>query len=347
MRSVLTANLPGEWLTRHEQGHISRRTALAGIGCWLLAVSSEAEAQPQPRVRFGVLGYGTAAWEVDVMRRHALDTAHGVSIEAQRLAGAEAGKTALLAGSVDVIVSDWVWVMRQRSEGADLVFYPYSRAVGALELPQGSPIRTVADLKGKRLGIAGGPLDKNWILLRALGLRQVKRDLAEEVHPVFGAPPLLEQEFLARRLDGLLTFWNFAARLESGGARPLLSVAQMLQGLGVSAELPMLGYVFHESWARANPIALTRFTNATAAAKSLLASSDDEWRVLTPQLGTADPHLQAALRDAYRAGIPRRFGKGERDGAARLFAILAELGGEDMVGKATSLDPGVFWAIPA
>ncbi|MER9410134.1 ABC transporter substrate-binding protein [Mesorhizobium sp. M0589] len=344
---MLTATLPGEWLTRHDQGHISRRAALAGICCWLLGPSAEAAPQPSPLVRFGVLGFGTAAWEVDVMRRHALDTVHGVSIEAQRLAGTEAGKSALLAGSVDVIVSDWVWVMRQRSEGADLVFYPYSRAVGALELPQGSPIRTLADLKGKRLGIAGGPLDKSWILLRALGLRQVKRDLAEEVEPVFGAPPLLEQEFLAGRLDALLTFWNFAARLESEGARPLLSVAQILQGLGVSVDLPMLGYVFHESWARANPIALARFTSATAAAKSLLESSDDEWRVLAPQLGTDDPHLQAALRAAYRAGIPRRFGKDERDGAARLFAILAKLGGEDLVGKATSLDPGVFRAIPA
>lgn len=333
--------------TRYDQGNITRRAVVAGLACWPLAGLAKAGSRQALVARLGVLGFGTAAWEVDVMRRHALDTAFGITVEAQRLAGTEAGKTALLAGSVDVIVSDWVWVMRQRSEGADLVFMPYSRAVGALELPRGSPIRALEDLKGKKLGIAGGPLDKSWILLRALGLRQVKRDLAQEVQPVFGAPPLLEQEFLAGRLDGLLTFWNFAARLEPGGARPLISVAQILQGLGVSMELPMLGYVFRESWARANPIALARFTNATAAAKTLLASSDDEWRELAPLMGTDDPRLQTALRTAYRAGIPRRFDKAERDGAVRLFAILAELGGEDLVGKATRLDPGVFWTMPA
>jgi len=122
VRPVLTANLPGEWLTRHEQGRISRRTTLAGIGCWLLAVSAEAAAEPQPRLRFGVLGYGTAAWEVAVTRQHgrcaSIDTPYAVSN------AAEVGKTALLAGSVDVIVSDWLWAMRQRAKAPIWSFTP-------------------------------------------------------------------------------------------------------------------------------------------------------------------------------------------------------------------------------
>ena len=35
----------------------------------------------------------------------------------------------------DVIVSDWLWVGRERTLGDDLVFYPYSSALGAVMVP--------------------------------------------------------------------------------------------------------------------------------------------------------------------------------------------------------------------
>ncbi|MER8578860.1 ABC transporter substrate-binding protein [Mesorhizobium sp. M1423] len=324
----------------------SRRTVLAGLGFSLVPVMASRAADESPRVRLGVLRFGTAAWELGVIQRHSLDRKGGVAIEVRELASGEAGKVALLAGSVDMIVSDWVWVMRQRSEGAGLVFSPYSRAVGALELPASSPIRKLEELEGKRLGVAGGPLDKSWILLRALSLRETERDLANIVQPVFGAPPLLEQEFLAGRLDGALTSWNFAARLEAAGARPLLTVSDMLSRLGVSRDIPMLGYVFQESWARANPDAIARFMDVSKAAKTILATSDSEWQALAPQLGTDDKPLQIALRNAYRAGIPRSFGNREVEDGGRLFSVLARLGGEALVGRADTLDPSIFWTVP-
>ena len=50
-----------------------------------------------------------------------------------------------------------------------------------------------------------------------------------------------------------------------------------------------------------------------------------------------------ALRDAYRAGIPAAFDTAHRDAAARLYRILAELGGSDLVGDVEVLPAGVFW----
>ena len=38
-------------------------------------------------------------------------------------------------GSADLIVSDWLWVTRERGLGAALVFYPYSSALGAVMVP--------------------------------------------------------------------------------------------------------------------------------------------------------------------------------------------------------------------
>jgi ABC-type multidrug transport system fused ATPase/permease subunit len=55
----------------------------------------------------------------------------------------------------------------------------------------GSGIDGVAALPGGRLGVAGSPLGKSWLLLRLLTLREQGFDLEAEAHPVFGAPPLL------------------------------------------------------------------------------------------------------------------------------------------------------------
>jgi len=48
------------------------------------------------------------------------------------------------------------------------------------------------------------------------------------------------------------------------------------------------------------------------------------------------------LRDAYRDGIPRHWTAAERDSAARLYGLLAEIAGTALVGSSPVLVPGTF-----
>ena len=91
---------------------------------------------------------GTLAWELDVIKAHGLDKKAGLQIETIELAGTEAGKIALKGGAADLMLSDWLWVARERSLGDGLVFYPSSSTLGAVMVPAQSPIKEVADLKG-------------------------------------------------------------------------------------------------------------------------------------------------------------------------------------------------------
>jgi NitT/TauT family transport system substrate-binding protein len=321
---------------------MSVRAALLSFVFVLLLAAQPARAAEA--LRLGLLKFGTVSWEVETLRRLGLDGKAGLELEVIDLANPEAGKIALLGGSVDVIVSDWLWTARQRAEGEALSFVPYSGAVGALMVPPDSPIRTPADLKGKRIGVAGGPLDKSWLLVRGLAKQEHGFDPATASDPVFAAAPLLSQQAEARQLDAVLTYWNFAARLEAKGFRRLLDVEEVGARLGGGGvRVPSLGYVFREEWARTHPQAIAAFFNATLEAKAALAANDAAWEPLRPLMRAEDETTFRALRDGYRAGIPRRWGEAEMRAAEGIFAVLAGLGGAPLVGKAERLPPGTFW----
>lgn len=294
-------------------------------------------------VRVAVLADGTVAWEVETMRRHDLAAERGIELEVVALANPTATKIALQSGRVDVAVADWLWVSRQRREGADLTFAPYSRAVGALMAPADGRISGVADLAGARVGIVGGPLDKNWLLLRAYAMRQDVRDPGETTETVYGAPPLMSQQLKAGRLDAVLTYWHYAARLEAAGYRRVLDVGQIVEGLGLPGDVPMLGYVFSADWAARNAEAIDGFLAASRAAKEILRTRDAAWTRLRSTIQPESAAELKALRAGFRAGIPRAWGKAERAAAGELFEILRELGGRELVGRADSLAPGTFW----
>lgn len=295
------------------------------------------------KVRIAVLKFGTVSWGLDVIQRHGLDHAAGFDLEVQEFASNQATLVALQAGETDIAVSDWIWVARQRQQGKPFAFAPYSTATGALMAPADAGIESLADLQGRRLGIAGGPLDKSWLLLRALSLKTLGKDLATEAEPVYAAPPLLNEQIQQGRLDAALNYWHFAARLEAAGLTKVLEVADVRKGLGIDSDVPMIGYVFDESWADGQRDTLLAFFRAVDKAQALLSESDEEWEAVRPRMGAPDQATFEALREGYRAGIPRHWGKAERDDAGRLFGVLREIGGSRLVGDADRLPEGTFW----
>lgn len=289
---------------------------------------------------------GTLGWELAVIRAHALDARYNLSIQLTELASPEAGKIALRAGNADIMVSDWLWVSRERTLGASLTFYPYSSALGAVMVASSSPIRGLADLRGRKLAVAGGPIDKNWLLLQAR-MKQHGVDLKSEATIAYGAPPLLAAKLLGGEMDAGLNYWNFCAALEAKGFRRLAGIEDILPELGAKGRVAMIGYVFDETWAGAHRDAVERFIAATRAAKEILANSDAEWDRIAPLTGAADAASLHAYRDRYRDGIPRRPIADEEADARVLYRVLASIGGSELVGPAGQLDPGTFYhAIP-
>lgn len=322
---------------------VTRREASLGLAA---AVAGAASWRPAParaagRIRLAIQKTGTVAWELDVIRANGLDATHGIALDIIELATTEAGKIAVRGGSADLMVSDWLWVSRERALGTPMQFMPYSASVGALMVRAESPIRGYADLRGKTLSVAGGALDKSWLIVRAAA-RKEGVDLRKEAEISFGAPPLLFEKQLQGEHVASLTYWNFAARLEARGFRRIVAVEDAARALGAKGNVSMLGYVFEEGWARANADTLGRFLAASREAKRILATSDAEWDRLRPMTLAPDDASFAAYRRRYREGIPQRSLEEEETDARLLYKVMAELGGSELVGPARELDGGTY-----
>lgn len=297
-------------------------------------------------MRVGTLEAGSFAWELDVIRYNRFDAAHGIAIEASQFGSLQGVQVALQAGRVDVVTQDWLWVAGRRADGGDWTFVPTSTAVGGVVAPSSSPVRTINDLPGSRLGIVGGPLDKSWLILQSYGKRAHGIDLDQTVKKSFGGAQMLADALSAGQLDAALTFWPFVARAEAAGLREILGVEAAVRQLGVDGKVPFAGFVFSSEWAAANPDSIAGLVAAGQEARNLLESSDAEWRRLRPLAGAASDLELEKLKAAYRHGIIHGDGLAERQAAVRLYQILAEIGGLAMVGTSSTVPPGTFWQSP-
>ncbi len=297
-----------------------------------------------PELRVGVLAFGTVDWEIDTVQRLDLARKHGIRLEVVPLASENAMKVALLSGKVDLIVSDWFWVATLRSHGQDYQFVPYSKTVGAVIANPTAGIKSLADLKGKRVGVAGGPVDKSWLIARAYARKEYGIELMSAAQPQFAAAPLINHMMLAGELPAAINFWQYSARLLARGMQPVITVEQMLNGLGVRTVPPLLGWVFSQRWAETHGDALRAFVAATYDAKQVLAHSDAAWLPLRSKVKPESEAVFAQIRQGYRDGVVDQFGAPQIRAAEQLFHLVAKESHGQLTGGMSELPADVFWS---
>lgn len=301
-------------------------------------------AMAQNTVRVGVLQYGTLNWEMDVIEQLKLAEEHGLNIERVPLGSPQALLVALQGGKVDMIINDWLWVARQKEVGRDYYFYPYSTAAGVLVARPDANIHSIADLRGKRIGIAGGTANKNYVLYRAFLKARAGIDLPADTTLKFAAPPMLNALIEQGQLDAVINFWHYAAQLNAKGMTTLTTMSSVLDALHIKGDIPVIGWVFSQQWADNNQAALQTFLNASADARQRMKNDDTLWHNIPSFTRKFSDDVRPYLITAYRAGIPDVLEKDDRHQLQSLFSHLrANQDGNALTGTLTDLPDDIFW----
>ncbi|MGH1461760.1 MAG: ABC transporter substrate-binding protein [Neptuniibacter sp.] len=289
----------------------------------LLCITANAHAIPELKVT--VLQSGTVNWELEHLKKQGYDEQNGFKLVINKVASLSAARLALTSNSTNMIVSDWLWAGKRIAAGDPLRFLPFSSQIGSIIVSPNQSLESLASLKGKNIGVAGGPLNKGWVLLQAAA-RDAGVDLRKEANIQFGAPPLQSQALKRGQIDILVTFWHYGARLETEGYQRWISLENLMLELGIESRVPMLGYIFKESLLKSEPELIAAFAKAITSTKADLATQDSAWAELKGLMKAENEEVYKALVAGYRNGNPEPLDDQQKEDAVKFFELIDNLG---------------------
>lgn len=323
---------------------MSRRTLLSGTAVMTAAaaIGPAASSAQDGTLKVGTVKFGSVNWLMETIKAEGIDKALKLDVALVELSNNQAGPISLLSGGSDVIVSDWTWALRQRGLGEALKFAPYSSTLGGVVVPANSQIKSLNDLAGHRLGVAGSGIDKSWLLLQAYARKKLGFDIAGKATVQFGAAPLLTELVRDGKLDAMLNFWTQNARLESLGFRQVVGMKDVMSELAIDPVPAFVGFVWKEQSEATRRPQIMALLDAAAQANAILAKSDAAWDRIRPLMKAQSDVEAKALRAAYVSGIASPWRDADMKSAEKIMGLLIEAGDTEFVGAGTKFDPKLF-----
>ena len=309
----------------------------------LVALASSLGLAQTQTLKVGLQAGGTFSWIIFAIERYGIDKQLGIEVKEITYPSKQATQLALRSGEVQVVVDDFIEAVRMQKQGIPArAIYPYSLVTGGLVVKADSPIKTVADLKGKTIG-AQSLGDKSLLILRTLLVSKYGFDPQKDGKVVSAASPLMSELLKKGQIDGGLPFWHFVARqVASGESRELISAAQMLKELGAPAELPLLLLVARND---ADSAALQKLVRAVELASDRMKTDNTFWSaILDKQLyALPDRSLMPAVKARWEAGLPKKWDSSVVVGLTNLVLRMIEVAGAEVVGiSRLDFDPRAF-----
>ncbi|MGH7472603.1 MAG: ABC transporter substrate-binding protein, partial [Candidatus Methylomirabilales bacterium] len=249
---------------------------------------------------------GTPRFVMYTIQKLGLDKKHGFTLQIdyavdQIERSLESVEIALQKGTADLIDIDWISIARERAHGAPIVaFFPYGQTVGSLVVRRDAPIKTLMDLRGRRVGVVR-VLDKNWVIARAYCRKVHGFDPQEEVSVVEALSKARLSHLLEQgEVEAGFQFWQMVPPLVlTGKFRTVVDVADLIQELaGTAARVPISAFITRDEVLRERPDVLRGFARAFREVAAFMTKDDGIWDELGQvMMGGADRALVQAIRD--------------------------------------------------
>lgn len=285
-------------MTNRLEQRLSRRTTVgllfaAVAGVMAAGMPGMAQAQAKAEVRIGYQKYGTLTL---LKGRGTLEkrlAEQGVGVKWTEFPAGPVLLEGLNVGSIDFGTVGEAPPIFAQAAGANLVYVgnePPSPASEAIVVPKGSSLRTLADLKGKKIALNKGS-NVHYLLLKALERAGVAY---ADIQPVFLPPADARAAFERGSVDAWAIWDPFLAAAEKQiGARVLAD------GKGLVANYQF--YLASRTYAEKNPEILRIVLDEVAKVDDWGRNNPDEVAtILSAQTGLSkDVVALAASRYAY------------------------------------------------
>ncbi|HZJ08476.1 MAG TPA: PhnD/SsuA/transferrin family substrate-binding protein [Trueperaceae bacterium] len=321
------------------------RTGLLMAAILALSVAGAQEGQDDERtVHAAMEAVGTFSWIVHAMDYFGTDEANGITVIGTPYASKQATEIALRSGEADVKVDDFLGPVLLRDAGIQVSgIYPYATAIGALVVPVDSEIQSVEDLRGATIA-AGSLRDKSLLILRALTISEYGFDPQKDGEVVSAAPPLMMELTASGEVDASLPLWHWVARMEAAGVgREIVSVAGMLEQLGLPGDLPNLVIVARDDLPDELKTAFIATLQDTIDAMLAAPVDDPFWQTILDEelYSLPDPSQFPQVIERWKLGTTSNWTKESVDGLVAIVDRLVELAGAEVVGV-ERVDPEAY-----
>lgn len=307
-----------------------------------VASAAPAASQSPIAVRIAAIGSGGQDEVPFAIQKYGLDKKHGLAMQLVDFAVPGQQYTMLRSDAIDVAAGNFIDLLRQRKAGNKIAafhsFQTYSNLI--VTKPQ-SPIKTFADLRGKKVGEFGTAF-LDWLIIRAAGQRAYNLDLEKEASPIQGAPPLLNQ-FLSRGdVDATLQFSTLTfGPVAAGQQRAVSLMPDLMKAAGFDPGSFYLHWHVSEKWTAANPGALARLDAMIEEAYEKLRTDDSLWPPLAQKVFITAPALINVYRDEARRIDDPPYTRALIASTQKLLDGIIATTGPDAVGV-TQIEPAAF-----
>jgi NitT/TauT family transport system substrate-binding protein len=294
------------------------RNLVLVLGMFVM-LAGHASAQEPIAVRFGVNASGGQTEVLDAIKTYNLDRKYGFTVQEVDLTAPGQQYVMFRGDAIDVSPGTFVDLLRQRKAGVALqAFHGFQGYNNYIVVKPDSPIRSFADLKGKRMGEFGTTF-LDWLILRAAGKKAFGFDIETDATLVQGSPPLLNQLMAKGEVDAMLQFSSLTLGPNAFNSNWNLS----------------------EKWNTAHPGALRRLSAMIDEAYAKLKTDDALWPGIAAKIGFTDPAVVVAYRNLARQEDNPPYNRGLIGPTQTLVDAISSIAGSTAVGF-TAIDPAAF-----
>ncbi len=253
---------------------------------------------------------GSQLFPVQIMQTKGIAAKHGIEIDLMRVASPTASYTVMQSGDFHISFGGWLSIAVLREKGFKLSnVYSMLSYTNDLMVKADSPLKSIADLKGKRIGLFGGANAATTWLFRVLSVKYFGFDPTKEAKIHFGAPPLLVGMLERGELDAVLILDPFITQLlETGKFKSIGHIGKIWREK--SGQEPMLVAVtVNEPWAKANPEVTRRFVAAFREALIYLRNRPEVWSEIAAAMKVKTEQGAALMRERTVSALITRWDK--------------------------------------